>query len=72
MSATLLEVPRPLFGEGHRVHPKGGGGVTLEELLENARRAVHVGGSAECPVCRGGMREEDGVARCSGCASTLV
>jgi hypothetical protein len=72
MSTALLESPLSLFGETRRPRPAGGGGVTLEERLEAAWRAVQTEGAAECPVCQAGMRRDGAAARCTGCGSTLA
>jgi hypothetical protein len=68
---SLLASPPSLFAAARRSGPAGGRGVTLEERLERAWRAVQAEGRAECPVCRAGMRADSGVARCTGCGSTL-
>jgi hypothetical protein len=72
MSPALLESPPSLFAEARRSRPAGGRGMTLEERLDGAWRAVQAEGLAECPVCRAGMHAENGAARCSGCGSTLT
>jgi hypothetical protein len=72
MTTALLESPLPLFAEASRSRPAGGRGMTLEERLEGAWRAVRAEGVAECPVCRTAMRAENGAAKCSGCGSTLA
>jgi hypothetical protein len=71
MTTALLESPLSLFGEARRLRPAGGGGITLEELLERTLRSAQAGAAVECPVCRARMHVEDGAARCSGCGSTL-
>jgi hypothetical protein len=71
MTTALLESPQSLFGEARRLRPAGGRGITLEEILEGTLRSALAGAVAECPVCRGRMRAEDGVVRCSGCGSAL-
>ena len=72
MTSALLESPLSLFAEARRSQPAGGRGITLEERLEHAWRAVHAEGLAECPVCHAGMRAEGSAARCAGCGSTLA
>jgi hypothetical protein len=56
------------------------GGLTLEELLNQALRTTRARGSAECPVCHARMnarmtstRAGEGkvVAECAGCGSRL-
>jgi ribosomal protein L37AE/L43A len=73
VTGALLESPPSLFAEERRrgAGPAGGRGLTLEERLESALRAVRADGRAECPVCHATMRAEAGAARCSGCGSTL-
>jgi hypothetical protein len=71
MTTALLESPLSLFAEARRRQPAGGRGMTLEERLEGAWRAVKAGGQAACPVCSGAMRAEDGAVRCTCCGSTL-
>jgi tRNA(Ile2) C34 agmatinyltransferase TiaS len=71
MTTALLESPLSLFGDARRLRPAGGRGITLEELLESTLRSAQAGGEADCPVCHARMRAEGGVARCSGCGSTL-
>jgi hypothetical protein len=72
MTTALIESRPSLFPERHRGRPAGGRGLTLEERLESAWRAIAADGQAACPVCRGAMRAEDGAARCSACGSTLA
>jgi hypothetical protein len=73
MTTALLESPLSLFGEARRSPaPAGGRGVTLEERLETAWRAVQADGLAECPVCRAAMRREGAAGTCTGCGSTLA
>jgi hypothetical protein len=71
VSTALLESPLSLFGQAHRSRPAGGRGLTLEERLEAAWRAVQAEGVAECPVCHERMHAGGGAARCAGCGSTL-
>ena len=83
MSTALLESPLSPFGQGHRCRAAGGPGLTLEERLEAAWRAVQGEGVAECPVCRACMHAEGGAdeaegarpagasARCGRCGTTL-
>jgi hypothetical protein len=71
MSTALLGSPLSLFAEMGRIRPAGGRGMTLEERLDGALRSAQADGMAECPVCRAQMRAERGVARCTGCGSTL-
>jgi hypothetical protein len=46
-------------------------GVTLGQLLTRAHEAVHAHGSADCPVCGGGMRLAGHDASCASCGSLL-
>jgi hypothetical protein len=71
MTSALLESPLSLFAEARRPGAAGRGGQTLEERLETAWRAAQTEGTAECPVCRAGMRREGAAARCTGCGTTL-
>jgi hypothetical protein len=72
MTATLLESPLSLFAEHRRIGSAGGHRATLEERLDATWRAVLTGGEAECPVCHGTMRRENGAGRCTGCGSMLT
>jgi hypothetical protein len=72
MTTAMLESPLSLFAQTRRSLPAGGRGITLEERLESTLRSAQAHGVAECPVCRAGMQAEGGVARCSGCGSTLA
>jgi hypothetical protein len=74
VSATLVE-PRLLHGssaarglEGR----SGGGGLTLEQLLDSVWEGLRADGAAECPVCHGRMVGAAGGGSCGDCASTLI
>jgi len=70
VTGALLESPARLFARP----PDGdrrGRGLTLEQHLSGAWRAVQAHGAAECPVCRGPMTLSGGSARCEGCGSRL-
>ena len=71
MTAALLESAPAPFGGGTRRGTAGGRGITLEERLEAAWRAVRAEGHAECPVCSARLCLEHGAARCAGCGSQL-
>ena len=49
----------------------GGGGLTLEQLLDGVWEGLHADGAAECPVCRTRMTAVSGGGSCGGCGSSL-
>ncbi len=54
-------------------HAQSGSRLTLEQRLDSVWEGLLAGGAPDCPVCQAelGPRARDGVARCSGCGSTL-
>ncbi len=70
MTGALLDSPARLFARPPDGDPRGRG-LTLEQHLSGAWRAVQAHGAAECPVCRGPMTLSGGSARCEGCGSRL-
>jgi hypothetical protein len=66
------ESPLPLFADTRRPGGSGGSPMTLVERLDAVLLGVHDQGHAECPVCHGSMRRENGVARCGDCRAALA
>jgi hypothetical protein len=71
MTAAVLDAPARLFAHDRAAHPAGGRRTTLAELLDGTWRAAHADAEAECPMCHATMRLAGGMARCSGCGTTL-
>ena len=71
----FVDPPRKLGSAGVRrpFDSSGGGRLTLEQRLDSVWEGLHAGGAAECPVCRGRMRQAagDGPAGCQDCGSAL-
>ena len=73
MSATLVE-PRLLHAPSAAREldsRSGGGGLTLEQVLDSVWEGLHADGAAECPVCHHRMTPDAAGGHCGGCGSTL-
>ena len=71
MSTAVLDAPAMHVAVAACGEAAGGSRATLEQLLDAAWRSARGNGRAECPVCHATMSLEGGLARCSGCGSTL-
>jgi hypothetical protein len=69
MSTALLDAPRR--SAPRRARTAGSGRPTLAELLTGTLHAARARNDAECPVCHGSMRFEQGAARCESCGTSL-
>jgi hypothetical protein len=74
MSATLVE-PR-LLSHARPAREldsrSGGGGLTLEQVLDSVWEGLHADGAAECPLCHARMTRTAAGGTCGGCGSTLA
>jgi hypothetical protein len=75
-SGSRLFSDRELVAAGARTPRResrsGGGGLTLEQLLDGVWEGLHADGAAECPVCRSRMTRSDAAGDCGGCGSHLT
>ena len=73
MSTALVE-PRVVHassGARELDSRSGGGGLTLEQVLESVWEGLHADGAAECPLCHARMIRTVAGGSCGDCGSTL-
>ena len=75
MSAAVADQPRVqdmISGTPELDSRSGGGGLTLEQLLDSVWEGLHADGAAECPLCRHRMTATPAGGECGGCGTTLA
>jgi hypothetical protein len=75
VSAAVADQPRvqDMFSGTPELDSRsGGGGLTLEQLLDGVWEGLHATGAAECPLCHGRMTRTPSGGACGDCGSALA